>query len=254
MVDTADIVKRMRQHGVCIVMPVYDNAATLGAVLSDVLTYCQDIIVIDDGSSDGISDVLSSFNRNIITIRHQCNRGKGAALKTGFAEAQRRGVRYAITIDSDGQHRAQDIPTFLVESELHPDAIITGSRGFHHANMPESNKFANRFSNFWFRLQTGISLNDTQTGFRLYPLAKLHGLRLLTSRYEAELELLVLAAWHGEEIREVPVNVYYPPEDERVSHFRPVRDFARISLLNTILCILTVVYALPIRLIRLLTR
>ena len=95
-------------------------------------------------------------------------------------------------------------------------------------------------------------LKDTQTGYRLYPLRKLHGLSLLTSRYEAELELLVFSSWHGVDIISEEVSVYYPPREERVSHFRPVADFTRISVLNTILCVLAIVYALPLKILRVL--
>ena len=114
----------------------------------------------------------------------------------------------------------------------------------------KGSKFANAFSNFWFAIQTGRRLKDTQSGFRLYPLKKLRGLSLLTSRYEAELELLVFAAWHGIRIVSVPVGVYYPKPEERVSHFRPVRDFSRIFILNTQLCVLALVYGLPLALWR----
>jgi hypothetical protein len=111
--------------------------------------------------------------------------------------------------------------------------------------MPSGNNFANKFSNFWFTAQTGRRLKDTQNGFRLYPLAAMKGMRPLTSRFEAELELLVRAAWKGIPIRPVPVNVFYPPKDERVSHFRPGKDFLRISLLNTCLTILAILYGYP---------
>ena len=116
--------------------------------------------------------------------------------------------------------------------------------------MPRQNTFANRFSNFWVRLQTGVNLSDTQSGYRLYTLSSLRGLSLITSRYEAELELLVFAAWAGVQICSVPVKVYYPPVEERVSHFRPVYDFVRISILNTILCVAALVYGYPRRLAR----
>ena len=123
--------------------------------------------------------------------------------------------------------------------------MIIGNRQLEGADRSGGSKFANQFSNFWFYVQTGRALKDTQTGYRLYPLRKLHGLSLLTSRYEAELELLVFASWHGVKIVSVPVGVYYPPRAERVSHFRPGMDFARISMLNTVLCMLAVVYGLP---------
>ena len=125
-----------------------------------------------------------------------------------------------------------------------------GERGTGHLNMPRGNTMANKFSNFWFTVQTGIQLNDTQTGFRLYPLKRLRWLGITTSRYEAELEMLVFAAWHGIEIVPVKVRVYYPPQGERVTHFRPWADFGRISLLNVALCFGAVVYGWPMRLYR----
>ena len=105
--------------------------------------------------------------------------------------------------------------------------------------------FANRFSNFWFALQTLQRLPDTQSGLRVYPLQRLHGLRWMSARYEAELTLLVFSAWAGVKLLPVPVSVYYPPRDQRVTHFRPGRDFTRISVLNTLLCFLMVVYGWP---------
>ena len=147
------------------------------------------------------------------------------------------GFDYAVTIDADGQHYPEDIRVLLRAHEVHPNALIVGSRQFTDNNMPGKSKFANRFSNFWFTLQTTINLPDTQTGMRLYPLHQLYGLNLITSRYEAELELLVFAAWHNVPLVPVPIRVYYPPLEQRVSHFRPAYDFTRISILNCFLCV-----------------
>ena len=157
------------------------------------------------------------------------------------------GFSHALTIDSDGQHFPEDIPALLEISRQQPEVFVVGNRNIAADNMPRRNTFANRFSNFWFALQTWVRLPDTQSGMRIYPLNRLHGLCLLTSRYEAELELLVFAAWAGEKIVSVPIHVYYPPIEERVSHFRPLYDFTRISVLNTVLCVLAVVYGLPRR-------
>ena len=172
-------------------------------------------------------------------------------MKAGFREARERGFDYVITLDADGQHFPNDIPLFLEALHRHPDALIVGSRDLAAQGMPSRNTFANRFSNFWFRLQTGIALPDTQTGFRLYPLRRI-GRRLwwLTARYEAELALLVYAAWKGIELVPIKIQVYYPPAGERVTHFRPVYDFVRVSLLNTVLCFLAVVYGWPAKWIR----
>ncbi len=139
----------------------------------------------------------------------------------------------------------------MIEASLqHPDDIIVGCRNLTTENMPRQNTFANRFSNFWFRLQTTRKLEDTQSGFRIYPLDSLYGMGLITSRYEAELELLVFAAWHGVGVQGVPVHVWYAPEGERVSHFRPFWDFFRISVLNTVLCFGALLVGLPLALLR----
>jgi hypothetical protein len=120
--------------------------------------------------------------------------------------------------------------------------------------MPKKNSFANKFSNFWFALQTGQKLPDTQTGYRLYPLEKMKHIRPFTSRYEAELEILVRCAWRGIKLVSIPIQVYYAPEEKRVSHFRPGIDFLRISLLNTLFTILAIIYGYPAKLLKYLMR
>ena len=231
-------------------MPTYNNAGTLRDVVERILKFHNDVIVVNDGCTDTSSDILASFGTRIIVVDYGKNRGKGYALKKGFEKAKELEFDYAITIDSDGQHFPEDIPLFINALEQHPDALIVGSRNLNEENMPGKNTFANKFSNFWFKLQTGVKLPDTQTGFRLYPLKNLPNLKLLTTRYEAELELLVGAAWRGVDLIPIKINVFYPKAEERVSHFRPFWDFFRISVLNTFLCILAVVYGLPSRLIR----
>lgn len=241
--------RQLRARGICVVIPTYNNAKTIERVVRDTLRYCMDVIVVNDGCTDGTHDILSHIE-GITLVEYTRNRGKGYALKCGFRQALTMGFAYAITLDGDGQHRTEDIPLFLKANRLHPGALIMGSRTLEGVERTKGSSFANQFSNFWFHIQTGHRLPDTQTGYRLYPLHKLHGLSLLTSRYEAELELIVFAAWHGVPLVSVPINVYYPPKEERVSHFRPVADFMRITVLNTVLCGLAVVYGLPAYLIR----
>lgn len=232
----------------CVIIPTYNNSRTVRRVVADVLTVAPHVIVVDDGSTDGTAEILSQLD--VTVVSHSRNRGKGAALVTGFRQALADGYDYAVTIDSDGQHFATDIPRLVEAMREHPGNLIVGCRNLDEDGMPAGNTFANRFSNFWFKVQTGISLADTQTGLRMYPLYRLPCLRLLTSRYEAELALLVMMAWRGVEITQVAVSVSYDPEGGRVSHFRPVYDFARISLLNTVLCFFAVVYGLPAKLLR----
>ena len=231
-------------------MPTYNNAGTLRDVVERVLQFCPDAIVVNDGCTDTSSDILSSFGDKITVVDYGKNRGKGYALKQGFKKAKELGFAYVITIDSDGQHFPEDIPLFIKALEQHPKALIVGSRNLNQENMPEKNTFANKFSNFWFKVQTGVNLPDTQTGYRLYPLKNLPNLRFLTSRYEAELELLVGAAWRGTDLIPIKINVFYPKAEERVTHFRPFWDFFRISVLNTVLCFVAVFYGLPSRFIR----
>lgn len=235
------------------VIPTYNNAGTIADVVRRALEYCLDVIVVADGCTDQTLDILQGIEE-ITVVCCAKNGGKGSALKRGFKQALQMGFAYAITLDADGQHFPEDIPTMLQANQKHPGALIVGERrGLDAMERSKGSKFANAFANFWFAIQTGRYLKDTQTGFRLYPLKKIHGLSLLTSRYEAELELLVFASWHGVEIVSEPVNVYYPPQEERVSHFRPIADFSRIFVLNTVLCLLAVVYGLPLAIWRGLT-
>lgn len=247
------IKETLRARGVCVVIPTYNNASTVGQVVEASKAYCQDVIVVNDGSTDGTSAVLDGI-KDITVLSYSRNRGKGYALKTAFRHARKQGFAYAVTLDADGQHYPEDIGTLLAANQRHPGVLIVGKRRMDGTEQSGGSRFANRFANFWFWVQTGRKLSDTQSGYRLYPLKKNYALPFVTNRYEAELELMVFASWHGVRIHEEEVNVYYPPADERVSHFRPGKDFARISVMNTILCVLAVAYGLPLRLWRFLAK
>ena len=232
-----------RREDICVIVPTYNNAGTLKDVLTRALAQGLPVIVVNDGCTDGTAALLAEAALPVTVLTHERNRGKGIALRTGLTHARNAGFRYAITLDADGQHYPEDLPRFLEAIDGHHGALVLGSRDLTAENMPGGNTFANRFSNFWFRLQTGKRIPDTQTGYRAYPLDKLPNLRLLTARYEAELTLLVFSAWKGVELVPVPIRVCYP--EDRVSSFRPFRDFFRISVLNTFLCILALVYGYP---------
>lgn len=240
--------RKLRELSVLVVIPTYNNAGTLGEVIEAVCRYASDVLVVNDGCTDATHDVLARYPQ-VRVLAHQCNRGKGTALRNGLRYAQEAGFRYAITIDADGQHFASDIPVFIETIERHPGALLVGARNLTADNMPGRNTFANRFSNFWYRIETGRRLTDTQSGFRLYPLDSMGRMTGYTARYEFELEVLVFSAWRGVKVMNVPVHVYYPPEEERVSHFRPGYDFARISLLNTVLVIIALLWYYPVHLL-----
>ena len=244
--------ERMSALGCVVLMPTYNNAGTIAKVISDVKEFAADIIVVNDGSTDDTRDILSSID-GIKVIDYPNNKGKGYALKLGLKSAYEWGYRYAITIDSDGQHYADDIPTFIEKIEEKPDSLLIGARNLTADNMPSKNTFANRFSNFWYKIETGQVLSDTQSGFRLYPLAKLQNIHFITSRYEFEVEIIVRAAWRGVNVENIPIKVYYPPVEERVSHFRPLQDFTRISILNTVLVLYALLLYYPWKFLQALT-
>jgi glycosyltransferase involved in cell wall biosynthesis len=228
----------------CVIIPTYNNEKTLEEVIYGVLKITKNIIIINDGSTDTTNDILNKFNFLTI-ISYERNRGKGYAIRKGFEAAIAKGYLYAVTIDSDGQHFPEDILTLTALIVKEPDALIIGARNLAPEELSKGSSFANRFSNFWYRFLTGINLPDTQTGFRLYPLKPLTGMRFYTGKYEFELEVLVRAAWRGIKVESVPVRVFYPSRTERVSHFRPFMDFFRIGILNAIFVIIALLYVKP---------
>jgi len=223
----------------CVIIPTYNNQATLGGVIRDVLAFTHDVIVVNDGSTDGTEEVLSQFPE-ISVLKNGKNRGKGFSLRKGFAFALEKGFDYAITLDSDGQHLAKDLPVFLEKIKEAPETLIIGARNMNVDNVPAKSSVGKKFSNFWITVTTGLKLQDTQSGYRLYPIRKMAGTRYLSKRFEFEVEAIVKAVWHGIHVTSVPVSVYYPPVDERVSHYRPFVDFLRISLLNVLLVTLAI--------------
>ncbi|RMG24847.1 MAG: DUF2062 domain-containing protein [Bacteroidetes bacterium] len=228
----------------CVLIPTYNNAQSIGQVITDVLAFTRNVIVVNDGSTDGSPELLRTFSQ-LEVLSYQPNKGKGHALQRGFERARELGYDYAITLDADGQHYADDLPVFLEALAEKPGRLLIGARNMDQEHVPGGSSFGNRFSNFWFWLETGISLPDTQSGYRLYPLRSLAGIRFFSSKYEFEIEVIVRAAWKGIEVAPVPVKVYYPPKEERISHFRPFWDFFRISVLNTFLVLIALLYIKP---------
>lgn len=231
---------------VCVIIPTYNNASTIEEVIHGVLKSTNDIIVVDDGSTDDTLTILQKF-KTIDVITYEKNIGKGWAIRLGFKEALSKGFDFAITIDSDGQHFPDDIPLFIDALEKNPDSLIIGSRNITAEGMPSKNTFANRFSNFWYWAETNKKLPDTQSGFRLYPIKYYKNTKFYTRKYEFEIEALVRSAWSNIDTIPIPIKVYYPPADKRITHFRPLADFTRISMLNTVLVLITFLYIIPIR-------
>tara|TARA_R110002012_G_scaffold322083_1_gene554868 strand:+ start:41883 stop:43079 length:1197 start_codon:yes stop_codon:yes gene_type:complete len=249
-VQNQSVTQKITDLNVCVLIPTYNNQHTLKRVLEGVLTYTNHIIIINDGSTDSTIDILKNYP-NIQQIHFPKNKGKGIALRTGFKKAISLGYDFALTIDSDGQHFPNDIPNFIIELEQHDtkNVLIIGSRNMKQEGVPGKSSFGNKFSNFWFWFETGIKLKDTQSGFRLYPLHVIKNLKFFTSKFEFEIEVIVKSAWKDTDVKNMPIQVLYD-ETERVSHFRPFQDFTRISILNTWLVFLTLIYYKPRQLFR----
>ncbi|HRD52597.1 MAG TPA: DUF2062 domain-containing protein [Flavobacteriales bacterium] len=233
---------------IAVVMATYNNAGTLATVLAGVRAHAPGtMIVVDDGSTDNSAAILSA-EQGIDVVSVTPNRGKGHALRKGFERARALGFTHAITIDTDGQHDPADIPAVAQAIMAKPDAMVMGVRNMDQASVPGRSSFGNRFSNFWFKVETGITLRDTQTGFRGWPLMPLEGKRWLTDRFGFEVEAIVKMAWSGTPFAQVPVRVRYD-FPERVSHFKPFLDFSRISVLNTWLVTCALMWYWPKRLL-----
>ena len=209
-----------------IVIPAYNHGTQVREVVEKCLQFRLPVIVVDDGSTDSTSDVLASLS-GVTVIRHKENQGKGASLLTGFSAALRF-ADWAITIDADGQHDPEDIPSLIQAVPAGQRPLVIGKRvGMGHRNVPWTSRWGRRFANFWVWTSCGRWLSDAQSGFRIYPLPETLRLETRGKRYQFEVEVLVRAVWRGIPIIEAPVRAIYGLPDERISHFRPWVDFWR---------------------------
>jgi glycosyltransferase involved in cell wall biosynthesis len=219
-------------------IPAYQAKRTLARVLEDLRALDPEsaLLVVDDGSRDGTGDVAQEAGASLVT--HPENRGKGAALRTGFEWLLGRGFETAVTVDADGQHRAEDA-VMLGRHDAPARAIVLGVRDLARDGAPGPSRFSNGFSNWWVSRFAGVKLRDTQCGLRRYPLRETLELGSDARGYGFECDLLVRAGRRGIPIVEVPVRVIYPPREQRISHFHAVRDPARIvgRLIHTALTV-----------------
>jgi glycosyltransferase involved in cell wall biosynthesis len=249
MTDFEQSRQKFEELKCCVIIPTYNNGKTLEQVITDVLLYTADVIVVNDGATDQTPDILAKFG-SLRVINIPKNRGKGYALRLGFHYALKQGFRYAITIDSDGQHYAEDLLKFTDKIEQEPDSVIIGARNMKHESVPGSSSFGHKFSIFWFRIETGLKVPDIQSGYRLYPLEKMERMRFFGRKFEFEVEVLARLAWKEVNITSVPVKVYYASKGERVSHFRKVHDFTRVSIANTLLVFTALLWVNPFRFVK----
>ncbi len=213
---------------VAVLIPTFNNAFTLEGAIEGALGHVDTVLVVDDGSTDSTKEVLERFANRIEVHTHPVNQGKGVALRDGFEILARKGFAYAISMDADGQHFADDLPRFVAAVTRKPGALAVGERDMQKAGAPRRSLFGLWFSNMALRRLGGARLNDSQAGFRAYPLREVLDLELRGTRYDLELEVLIKAARRGIPLVPVPIQCSYNPDGGRVSHFRPVRDFCHI--------------------------
>ena len=209
---------------ICVVIPAYNASLTIHEVITGALKHCSNVIVADDGSDDNTSAVAEKAGARIIKINQ--NRGKGNALKLLFRSASKQGYRAVISIDADGQHAPDSIPSFIEAHRKHPDAIIVGSRMDERNKIPRARLNAMKIANFYSSLASNQPLEDTQCGFRLYPLSVINKLQLTTERYVTETEILIKTGDAGGQIRFINIQTIY---NDSGSHFRTVKDFYAIT-------------------------
>jgi len=214
---------------ICVVIPVY-NSPYIKEVLEDIVQYGYKVIVVDDGSTPSVD--VGALDVELIT--HKLNMGKGEAILSGAKRAKELGYTHFVTMDADKQHISAEVAK--LEAAYKEGAIVIGNRNFEDENVPESSKFGRKFSNFWVKLETFKTLGDTQSGFRIYPVCILE-LKIKNRRFDFEIEVLALHSYRGGDIVDVDVECYYPPANERVSHFDKSKDNIRLSLLHTRLMI-----------------
>jgi glycosyltransferase involved in cell wall biosynthesis len=219
----------------CAIVPAFDAAATVGVVVRDLRALLDvPVIVVDDGSADSTADVARS--EGALVLRHDVNRGKGAAIRTGLGEAERQGLRLAVTVDADGQHPAESVRSVLFGSD-DPRALVLGVRDLFRDGAPRSNRFGNRVSNFFLSRFAQRALRDTQCGLRRYPVDETLALGSRADGFAFEGEVVLRALARGLPLVEVPVTVVYPREQDRRTHFHLVLDPTRIvaTVVRTVL-------------------
>ncbi len=236
---------------VCLCIPIYDNPLTIAGITGQILTETQlPIIIVDDGSKTPVLELFQSDqNKEAIRValksgrieilRLSKNQGKGAALQYAIAHSVKKGFTHLFSFDGDGQHLVTEISKALSQAKSHPWDLIVGARKLQTANVPGVSKFGRTFSNFWVHFQTNHAVKDSQSGFRIYPLFFLQNMKFFCKSFDFEIEVLVRLMWKGVNVRDIDIEVYYPPKSERVSHFDKLWDNVRISILNTLLVIMT---------------
>ena len=250
MLDRSSLEHKMKTLKICVIIPTYNNERTLKTVIDGLLEITKDLIIINNSATDATFRILKTYTE-ITQIFLTKNKGNGNALRIGFKKAEVLGYDFAVTLKPDGQYYLEDIAVFVnqLEFETNKNLLLIGSANRDQKTVSGRMSFTNKLSIFLYKLQTGIQLKNTQSGFRLYPLKELNKIKFFTTKSEFEIETIVKAAWRGISVKNVPVNVSIDPQ-ERATHLKSIKGFLRISLLNTWFILVAFLYIKPRNLIR----
>jgi len=209
-----------------VLIPAYNASRTIGDVVKACREVVSNVVVIDDGSGDDTAAAAKSAGADVVS--HPKNRGKGGALKSGFAWALEHGYEAVITLDADGQHLPREIPKFLrARDETRADLII-GGRAHLFGEMLPRRRLANRFSAWSIAMASGAHITDSQSGFRLYSANLLRNVRLRTDGFDMESEVIVHAGRGGFKVLTIPIDLGFV-DGISTSHYKPLKDTLRIA-------------------------
>jgi len=210
-----------------VVIPALNEVRAIRAVVIDALAYCRNVIVVDDGSSDGTAAAIADLP--IETLRHEQPLGKARGLQDGFRRALERGASGVLTMDGDGQHAAADLPRLLAAAAQYPQHIVIGARLLERDAQPGRNRFGNAQADFWVSWACGQRIVDSQSGQRYYPRQAVElAIAMKQEGFVFESAILIEAAQRGIPTLSVPIAASYA-EDRRASHFKPFRDVTKIT-------------------------
>jgi glycosyltransferase involved in cell wall biosynthesis len=226
----------------CAIVPTYDNPDTVAEVVRQARAHIGEVIVVDDGSGAEGREACAQLEAEglAVVVRRDQNGGKGAAVKTGLAAARKRGFTHAFQVDADGQHDLERMPAFLEEARRSPGSAVLGYPVY-DASAPKGRLAARKITRFWVDLEVGGAgiIEDAMVGFRVYPVAETAALAVSSDRMDFDVEIAVRLVWAGVQVLNLPVGVRYLTEEEGGrSHFQPLRDNLRLSLLHCRLCTL----------------
>jgi len=218
---------KISANKICAILPFYNEKRFLAQIVSELIPLVDILIAVNDGSDDGSLGEISQ-NDKIVLLNHSKNNGKGAALNTGFLKSIELDTRYTITIDADLQHPVSSIPQMLEKCGAYD--IVIGNRMHSLENMPLARRLSNFLTSHILTIKTGVKINDSQCGFRIYKTSILKDILPSLNGFEAESEILVNAARNNLTIGSVNIPVIYGEEESKMKNIEAIKGFLKVVL------------------------